>query len=396
MLSSQPARIFHTRLKDFPIHAERLQDASLESRALAVVSSPRQNGTILALSREAEQEGLRRQMRVSLARKISPRTVLVTANPALYHKVQTLLYQRLTRYSPAVEAAGYGRFFMDMTGTEGLFSSSERAGHMVRRDLADQLNLTARIGIGCNKLVAAIATQVPTEAAVLTVPPGGELHFLAPLHASILPIAREPRVLQPLRDLNLAVVRDVQELVSHTPLGQMVFNPFFKQVSAQARGVDTSLVLSPQWTHRNGRNLLERYTLPEETNDAARLRGGIQYLADVVAYKLRRLQCRAEDVTLTLHYSDGYEDRASGRLPRPDTAGVTAGLLGLFRRANRRRNRVRAMTVAVRRLKPYARQLSLFAGGDTRDQRVARQVDRIREKYGVGSILTAGQLCLED
>ncbi len=395
MVSAHPVRVFHTRLKDFPIHAERLQDASLESRALAVVSSPRQNGTILALSREAEQEGLRRQMRVSLARKISRQTVLVTANPALYHKVQTLLYQHLSHYSPAVEAAGYGRFFLDMTGTERLFRSSEGAGQMVRRGLAEQLNLTARIGVGRNKLVAAIATRVPTQEAVVAVPQGGEVAFLAPLQATTLPISRERSVRQSLRDLNLAVVRDVQALVSHTRLGQTVFNPFGRQVAAQAQGVDTSLVQPPQWTFRNGHNLLERTTLPEETNDDALLRGGVQRLADVVAYKLRRLMCVAEQVTLSIHYSDGYEERASGRLPSPDSAAISGRLLGLFRRANRRRNRVRAMTVAVRRLRPYARQLSVFDAA-SRDQRVSRQVDIIREKYGVGSLLTAGQLCLED
>ncbi|MEE9161997.1 MAG: hypothetical protein V3U35_03410, partial [Candidatus Neomarinimicrobiota bacterium] len=174
MVSSLPSRVFHTRLADFPVHAERLLDSSLAAKAVAVVSSPRQNGTIVALSREAVEEGLRRHMRVSLARKISRRTVLLPANGDLYHKVQALLYGRLSRYSPAVEAAGYGQFFLDMTGMERMFATSEAAGHALVQDLAEQVNLAPRIGISRNKLVSAIATRVAPGEPVLAVPSGQE------------------------------------------------------------------------------------------------------------------------------------------------------------------------------------------------------------------------------
>ena len=40
--------------------------------------------------------------------------------------------------------------------------------------------------------------------------------------------------------------------------------------------------------------------------------------------------------------------------------------------------------------------MSLFDARDTNRQRIARQLDLIRERYGVASILTANQLCLEE
>ncbi|MEE9161487.1 MAG: hypothetical protein V3U35_00820 [Candidatus Neomarinimicrobiota bacterium] len=395
MVSSLPSRVFHTRLADFPVHAERLLDSSLAAKALAVVSSPRQNGTIVALSREAVEEGLRRHMRVSLARKISRRTVLLPANSDLYHKVQALLYGRLSRYSPAVEAAGYGQFFLDMTGMERMFATSEAAGHALVQDLSEQVNLVPRIGISRNKLVSAIATRVAPGEPVLAVPSGQESRFLAPLRSSTLPIARERPVGQSLRDLNLVVVRDVQGLVGHPRLGQMVFQAFFRQVSAQARGIDTSVVQPRPWQDRGGGQIMERYILPEETNDEGLLLGALQHLTDVVGYKLRRLQCLAEEVQLLIHYTDGYEQRATGRIPLADSRTVGRHLRGLYQRAGQRRNRVRALTVVTRRLKPYADQLSLFDVPGSRSERVSRQVDIIRAKYGVGSILTAGQFCLE-
>ena len=50
--------VFHIRLQNFEVQAERILDASLRTRPIAVISSHHQNGTIIALSTEAEAEGL--------------------------------------------------------------------------------------------------------------------------------------------------------------------------------------------------------------------------------------------------------------------------------------------------------------------------------------------------
>ncbi len=122
---TQP-RVFHTRLRNFAIQAERLVDPSLATRPMAIISSPRQNGTILTLSPEAVEEGLSPGLRVSLARKMSRRVILLPPNASLYGKVQSILYRMLSCYSPLVEPAGYGRFFLDMSGMEGASTPPRR------------------------------------------------------------------------------------------------------------------------------------------------------------------------------------------------------------------------------------------------------------------------------
>ncbi len=392
---AQP-RVFHTRLRNFAIQAERLIDPSLATCPIAIVSSPRQNGTILTLSHEAVEEGLSPGMRVSLARKMSRRVILLPPNASLYGKVQSILYRMLSRYSPLVEPAGYGRFFLDMRGMEGVFHSTGKAGRLLVDDISHQMNLTPRVGISRNKLVSSIATRVTPQEPVLEVPPGEEVQFLAPLQAMTLPISRERPVSQTLTDLNLAIIRDVQVLVNHDHLGRVAFGVHVRQVTAQAQGIDTSMVQPPHWQARAGRHVFERYTLPEDTNDEDRLHSAVQHLADTVGYQLRRLRAVAQHVQLLVHYTDGYENRACGRLPRHDAQAVARTLLDLYRRANRRRNRIRAITVDASRLQPYAHQMSLFDARGTNRQRIARQLDLIRERYGVASILTANQLCLEE
>ncbi|MFB0516238.1 MAG: hypothetical protein ACETWG_06505 [Candidatus Neomarinimicrobiota bacterium] len=385
-------RVFHTRLSQFAVQAERLVDPTLATHPIAVITSPAQNGTILDLSSEARAEGLSRGMRVSLARKVSRITVLLPFNAALYQKVQGILFQRLVRFSPAVEPVGYGSFFLDMSGMVGIYRSLEQAGHLLARDVAGQLDLTPRVGIGRNKLVTAIATRLPWDDHVLEVPQGNEPGFLAPLRSRMLPVAREKPVHRAIMDLNLLIIQDVQHLIVRESLRQAVFGAFARQVAAQAQGIDTSVVRPLQLGIASD-HIVERYVLPEDTNDEERLQGAVQLLAETVGYQLRRSGRVARRVTLQVHYTDGYELRAVGRLARNDAVSVMQELVGLYRRANRRRGRLRALTVDADRLEPFAEQLALLdPRREERQERLTRALDHLRQRHGNGRVLPASAL----
>ena len=68
-------------------------DAALKSRAVAIISAHYTNGTIVALSSEARQEGLLQGMKVSLARKMSRSTRLLPYNRSLYSRMHQYLNQ---------------------------------------------------------------------------------------------------------------------------------------------------------------------------------------------------------------------------------------------------------------------------------------------------------------
>jgi len=287
-----------------------------------------------------------------------------------------------------------------MSGMTGIYRSFDRAGHLLAEDMVAPLDLTPQVGIGRNKLVSAIATRIsPTEGGglawdgpVLEVPHGDEPVFLAPLQSTILPVAREKPVSCALRDLNLLIVEDVQGLIVAEYVRKAVFGPFARQVAAQARGIDTSVV-KPAQLGTKGDRIVERYTLPEDTNDEDRLHGAVQLLAETVGYQLRQSGRTARRVTLQVHYTDGYEHCASGRLLRNDAVSVVRELVGLYRRANRRRGRVRAITVDAGSLQPFAEQMPLFGPRqEEKQERLTQALDTIRRKHGSGGMLPASAL----
>jgi DNA polymerase-4 len=165
-------------------------------------------------------------------------------------------------------------------------------------------------------------------------------------------------------------------------------------VAAQAQGIDTSVV-QPAQLGASADRIIERCALPEDTNDEDRLHGAVQRLAETVGWQLRRSGRVARRVTLQIHYTDGYEMRSTGRLERHDALTVMRELVGLYRRANRRRSRIRAITVDADRLHSYADQLSLFespARHDERQERITSAMDRIRQRHGSGSVLPLSAL----
>ena len=128
--------------------------------------------------------------------------------------------------------------------------------------------------------------------------------------------------------------------------------------------------------------------MPEDTNDEGQLQAATQLLADTVGHQLRRLGRIAGKVVLQVHYTDGYEQRATGRLDRSDTFTVSRELVRLYLRANRRRGRVRSLTVDAGRLRPFADQLPLFGHtGNEKQERLSHALDRLQQRFGNGVVL---------
>src|SRR6056297_2575623 len=215
--------IFHIRIKDFPIQTERLLDAELRETPLAIVSSNHQNGTIVSLSDEARSEGLYKGLRTARARKMSSGVRLLPYNSTLYSKMHNYIYKFLASYSPLVEPAQPGQYYMDMTGMKRIYSNIENTGYEITKEINSKVDLAGQLGISTNKLVSNISTQVVPEQ-IYRVENGNEADFLAPLQTPILPTAREKQVRKIIEFLFLQRVRELQRIIADEKAGKVLFS----------------------------------------------------------------------------------------------------------------------------------------------------------------------------
>lgn len=376
--------IFHIRLQNFELQAERMLDAALKSRAVAIISAHNANGTIVAISPEAGQEGLCKGMKVSLARKMSQSTRLLPYNRSLYSRMHNYLYQTVARFSPLVEPAVFGQFYMDMTGMNGIYKNDLRAGDMISKRINEVVRLENHIGISSNKLLSRISTSVVPER-IYKIDSGEESHFLAPLHSRLLPTSAQPSVERMLRFLFLRQVQDVQFVMLQESAAQAIFSRYYKPLAMEAKGMDTSAVQPP----RKQDHIIEQTILPEDTNDEEKLCAIVRQMAGQVGFKLRRRSEIARHMNLEIHYTDGYRSERTGSLKINDEASVVRDCLELFFRANIRRNRIRTIIIDASKFQTVACQLDLFSPTETQHRVLAEALDHIRRKHGFTIIKTA-------
>lgn len=385
---SMNPKVFHIRLPRFPIQAERVVDPRLSTRAVGIISSGKSSGSLVAVSPEAEQEGIRPGMPASLVRKMSPRTILLPANAALYRKVNRVIYRTVSSFCPVVEPGGYGQFYLDMHGMERVYRSDREAGDRVMRSIRDRADLQSQVGISRNKLVSAITTRVVPDP-LYTVEFGQESGFLSPLASGYLPVTEQKPVRVALQDLNARAIYDVQEMTRSGYAAEVIFGKFGPRVRHQAYGVDTSAVKPP----RIRDHIVERQILQADTNDEDILLGTVQLLAEQIAFQLREQHRVAGKAVLAVHYTDGYESTAAGALPHSSDRAVIRELQALYERANIRRNRVRSVMADVSAFRPFTRQMDLFEdAAPPRDDALSARLDQVRRKYGFQAIQPATAL----
>ena len=152
--------IFHIRLKELELQAERIMNPGMKTRPVAIISSSHPNGSIVSLSPEAKEEGLFRGMKVSVVRKMNHGVQLLPYNRSLYARVSHYIYQTVSVFTPVIEPEGFGGFYLDVKGMQMIRDHVQDTGLSIVKRIQDQTSISGIVGISANKLVSRIVTSV--------------------------------------------------------------------------------------------------------------------------------------------------------------------------------------------------------------------------------------------
>jgi len=320
-------------------------------------------------------------MKVSLAREMSHSALLLPYNRSLYARLNSYIYAAVQKFTPLVEPAGYGKFYLDMTGTERLHGNHEQSGFRLSKIIRDQISLSSAVGISSSKLVSQIATAVVPER-IHRVASGGESNFLSPLNSPVIPVVKEPLVSKMIRFLILKQVRQIQAVVAFPEDARILFGSHSLRLARESNGQDTSVVKPPVLKD----HILEQTILPEDTNDEMILWGIIKNLSEQVAFKLRQNSKISKKVRLEVHYTDGFRYESKGKFLNNDDSSVFAAAWRLFELANTRRNRIRSVLIDAADFLQKAAQQTLFFDPDVRNAALGRALETIRKRHGFAGI----------
>lgn len=371
--------IIHWDADRFFASIEQAADRRLRHRPVAVGAVHR--GAILSASPEARKLGVRPGWPTARARRAIPNLVIVPPHYDLYERFSDQILSLCYETSPAVEPASVGAAWIDLTGAERLLHQSpETTVARLRKTVREWLHVSLSAGIASNKLTARIAARIRKPGAQVTVPPGTERDFLAPLPLRALS-GLDP---QAIATLEVAGVHSIGQL-ARIPLDALatVLGRSALLWQRRAQGLNEEPV-APKQPKTEGWS--ESIEFAEDAWEEPVLLAALRQLTERLMAQVRAGGAEIRRLTLDLRYADRDETRRCFDALEPTAleSEFLPVLPKLLADAWTRRVRIRSLRLSASRVYRPSPQLDLFAPPSRReaDVKLASTIDRLRRQFG--------------
>ncbi len=378
--------IIHLNVTDFAVAVERICDSSLKQTPLIVAPAQAARALVYDMSEEAYQDGVRKGMRLNMARKYCRQAQILLPRFALYRKAMSAIVKRVFRYTPMVEQGEEdGHLFVDVTGTHRLFGPAPDVAWRLRKQLLQELDLDPVWSLASNKLVSKVASRMVRPFGEYIVGPGEEGAFLAPLPLSFLPGLKAEEIGM-LADFNILRIGQLASLSR-----QQLRVPFQKRAPCLydvSRGRDKTAVLPGKTACAR---LSREHVFAEDTGSRDELHSVLTASVLEIGRILRRKGMRGQRMGICLTYSDGRSSvRQATKKGGTDNDFLLRSLaLTALGRAWKRRVRIRILLLSCDRLVPRSRQQTLFVMSSKRElqqEKIMAAMDEVCERFGEGAI----------
>jgi len=382
--------IVHVDIDAFFAAVEVLLDPSLEGKPVIVGGLPHERGVASTASYEARRYGVHSGMPLRKAYELCPHGVFLRGNYQIYSAFSRRFFRVLRRYTPDVEEASLDEAYLELTRCRSLYPSFSSTVREIKREVEKELGITVSVGVGPNKLLAKLATNRAKPAGLFEVREGEEEAFLRGLGIELLPgIGPKTQVI--LRMLNIHRIGDLWGLPRATL--RSLFGLHGDELYLQARGIDSRPLVTPGVP----KSVSRETTFLADIWDKRLLLAHLAYLCDRLTLPLRRNRLYAHIIEVKVRYSD-FKTEARRRLlltPLQEMGRIFEIARELFHDLyDGSRLSLRLVGVKAADL-VRARPLSLFEPYSERYARLGEAVDRVREKYGFGSLLTVRERMLD-
>jgi DNA polymerase-4 len=380
--------ILHVDMDAFYASVEQRDNPELAGKPV-IVGGTGGRGVVAAASYEVRRFGVHSAMPMREALKRCPHAICVRPRMQRYREVSRQVFEIFGEFTDLVEGLSLDEAYLDVTASRELLGSAESIARRIKDRITAATGLTASVGIAHNKLLAKIASDMGKPDGLTVIAPGDVAAVLDPM-----PVRR-------LHGIGNKTAARLEEQGIFT-LGQLrlapesVLWPLFRRDTRRVRERAAGIDDRPVVVDAAEQQVSSEETFEADIRDHEQLLAALARLAERTATRLRARQLKAAQVSVKIRRRD-FATFTRQRTFSPATqetrliAQVAADLLrGWFE--EQPRVAVRLLGVGVAKLAP-AQQLDLFAGRDgAAAGRLDTTVDRIREKFGDGSLKRGGSL----
>jgi protein ImuB len=367
----------------------RLSSGSWPAGPVVLGGKPWSNGTVLDADPGARALGVRRGMPLASAHRLAPEATFLDADPEADRADLEAAFERLAAFSPAIAGTSdpfevsFGLLEAQIDGLEGLWGPEPALVERLGTALAPGLAGRPRAGIADTRFAATVAALAAEPGGLVSVPPGAEAEFLAPLPASLLTPDADIRAR--LRRFGLRRIGQVAELAASALVAR--FGEEGARIGSRSRGHE----IDPFRPRHAPERLVLGLPIEPAVAELEAIRFVLRRLAVALAGSLAARGLAAEHGRLRLELDLAFARAGSPeqvtvetRFPEPtaDAEAIERLLLAKLERT--------PPTAAVARLEleltgatPAAgQQLPLFVPQALHGARLAWQLARLATTYG--------------
>ncbi|MDN3653847.1 DNA polymerase IV [Thalassotalea ponticola] len=277
-------KIIHIDMDCFFAAVEARDDESLRNIPIAIAGRS-ERSVVSTCNYIAREYGVRSAMSVKRALQLCPHLTLVASRMSVYQQVSEQLRSIFYRYTELVEPLSLDEAYLDVTDSQQCGGSATLIAQQIRRDIQNELSLTASAGIATNKFLAKIASDENKPNGQYVIAPADVSQFVEQLPLAKIP-GVGPKTLTKLQRHGLQTCADVRacEVKQLTRL----FGKFGMSLYQRAHGIDES----PVQPSRERKSLALETTLMDDISGLSECLSAVNQLIPKFEQRLSRVTHR--------------------------------------------------------------------------------------------------------
>ena len=374
------AMIIHVDMDAFYASVEEREDPSLKGRPLVVAGQADSRGVVSAANYAAREFGVHSAMPTATAVRLCRDLAILPVRMTFYSEVSAQIKAIFNRYTPLGEPLSLDEAFLDPRGGERLHGDAVETAAKIKRDILEELDLIASVGVAPNKFLAKLASDYDKPDGFTVVQEQEVLAFLDSLSLKQI-WGVGPATARRLNQLGIYTVSELREkdleYLQHQ-LGRQ--GEHFWNL---ARGIDERRVCP----EHEAKSISHEVTFAKDIQDWHALEAVLIQLTESVGERLRRNLLKGRTVTLKLRDSGFNTLTSSHTLATP--TDVTNEIWHVARRLLRNQPKygqpIRLAGIGVSHFdEKAASQADLFAFTQTDESgtEIDQLTDAIQQKFG--------------
>lgn len=350
-------------------------------------------GIVLAKSNLAKAVGIKTGETLYSARKKCANLQVFPCNHKMYSEYSNKMYKLLLEYTDEIERFSVDECFLDLThfirNGESLLEKAKEISNRIK----EELGFTVNVGVSTNKLLAKMASDFEKPDKVHTLYPSEIEKKMWQLDIGDLFMVGRKSVPK----FNAMGIFTIGDLANSDKLFiSKRFGKFGKMVWEYANGIDETPV---HFEHEKPKGIGNSITLPYDISNTEKLNEVLLALCEQVCYRLRKADMFAETVNVQIKTKDFEVFSKQKKLDFE-----TDSTLEIYKTAKilleelKKNYYIRLVGIRVDNLiEKESMQTSLFMQNtETKQNKIDKVVDMLKEKYGYNLITRASKINVDD